>query len=499
MKKYIIVLLLAFALFLATPALALERGVYYEVFVRSYADSNGDGIGDINGLTQKLDYLSSLKVKGIWLMPIFPSPSYHGYDVTDYRSVNSDYGTMADFEAFLAAAHERGMKVLLDIPFNHTSSEHPWFIESKDPASEKRSWYHWADETTAGVNLKQSVWGANVWKESGGAWYYALFWEGMPDLNFETPAVRQEVISIVRYWLDKGVDGFRLDATSHIYGEGEFGMMQDTDRSAIWWMEFFTAVKESHPDCYIIGEAWENMERRAQLLKGLDSALNFDVGEYIIDLVKSGGSGKVYVQNLQKIYSAYAKVRENVLDAPFLTNHDQNRLYGMVGAKKERAKMAAAMLLTLPGNPIVYYGEEIGMLGAKPDEEIRTPMLWGGGDPLQASWRESRYNKLTKPVVEQQDDPNSLLSHYKTLIALRNAHPALLTGTMSLFDAGNDVLAAYTMQGGSETLHVIHNFTAKDQKATVGSALDTVYQSSEIVREGDTATLPPYSTLIVGE
>jgi alpha-amylase len=499
MKKRVFLLLLALALLFSVHALAVSRGVYYEIFVRSYADSNGDGIGDLNGLTQKLDYLSSLDVKGIWLMPVFPSPSYHGYDVTDYRSINPDYGTMADFEAFLAAAHERGMKVLLDIPFNHTSSEHPWFIESKDPASDKRNWYHWADETTAGVNLKQSVWGSDVWKKSESGWYYALFWEGMPDLNFETTAVRKEVISIVQYWLDKGVDGFRLDATSHIYGEGEFGLTQDTERSAQWWEEFFTAVKGSHPDCYILGEAWENIERRAQLLRGLDSALDFDVGEYIIDLVKTGGSGKVYVQNLQKIYGAYAKVRENVIDAPFLTNHDQNRVYGMVGAKPERAKMAANMLLTLPGNPIVYYGEEIGMLGAKPDEEIRSPMLWGAGDKLQASWLTSRYNKATKTVKEQENDPNSLLNHYKALIALRNSHPALLSGVLSAFDTGNDVLAAYTMQGGNETLHVIHNFTAKDQAAAVSSALKTVYQSGEIVREGGMVTLPPLSTLIVGE
>ncbi len=499
MKKIIVAFLLTMALLLTASAVAVERGVYYEVFVRSYADSNGDGVGDLNGLTQKLDYISSLSVKGIWLMPVFPSSSYHGYDVTDYRSIHPDYGTLADFEAFLMAAHERGMKVLLDIPFNHTSTEHPWFVECMNPLSDKRDWYRWADETTEGVSLKQSVWGSNVWKETENGWYYALFWDGMPDLNFETPAVRNEVISIVQYWLNMGVDGFRLDATSHIYGEGEFSRMQETDRSAQWWTEFFTAVKGSHPDCYILGEAWESVERRAQLLRGLDSALNFDVGEYIIKLLKSGGSGKVYVQNLQKIYNAYAKVRENVIDAPFLTNHDQNRLYGMVGAKPERAKMAANMLLTLPGNPIVYYGEEIGMLGAKPDEELRTPMLWGGGDFLQASWRESRYNKKTIPVSEQEGDPSSLLSHYKTLIALRNDHPALLSGTLMEFDVGNDILAAYTMQGGDETLHIIHNFTAKEQTAALSSGHSIVFQSGDVLKDGDAVTLPPYCTLIVSD
>jgi glycosidase len=264
-------------------------------------------------------------------------------------------------------------------------------------------------------------------------------------------------------------------------------------------VEFYSAAKETNPDCYILGEAWETLDKRAALMKGLDSALNFDVGEYIIGLIKSGGSGTVYVRNLQKIYSAYDAVRENAVDAPFLTNHDQNRIYGMAGAKPERAKMAANMLLTLPGNPIVYYGEEIGMMGAKPDEEIRTPMLWGGGDPLLTGWRESRYNKTAKPVAEQLNDPGSLLNHYKTWIALRNAHPALLMGTLSAFDAGNSVLAAYTMQGGDETLHVIHNFTAKDQSANLDLAFKTVYQSGNVLREGDAVTLPPYSTLIAGD
>ncbi len=499
MKKCLTVLLAALFLFQAMPAQAVERGVYYEVFVRSYADSDGDGIGDLKGLAQKLDYLSELNVKGLWLMPIFPSPSYHGYDVTDYRSIQPEYGTMADFEAFLAAAHARGMRVLLDIPFNHTSTEHPWFLDSKEPSGDKRGWYHWADEATAGVNLKQSVWGSNVWRESENGWYYALFFEGMPDLNFENPDVRKEVISIAQYWLDKGVDGFRLDATSHIYAEGELTPMQDTDKSAQWWTEFFTAVKSSHPDCYILGEAWENVQRRAQLLRGLDSALNFDVGEYIIGLVKTGGSGKVYVQNLMKMYAAYAKVRENVIDAPFLTNHDQNRVYGMVGAKPERAKMAANMLMTLPGNPIVYYGEEIGMLGAKPDDQLRTPMLWGGDDPLQASWLESRYNKKTETVAQQYMEQDSMLSHYKTLIALRNAHPALLAGTLSPLDVGNDILAAYAMQGGGETLYVIHNFSGKEQTAFISAGLETVYKSGEAVWDGDAVSLPPYSTLILGD
>lgn len=500
MKKRLFALALVLCLLFTLPALAVTRGVCYEVFVRSFADSNGDGTGDLSGLTQKLDYLEGLGVKSLWLMPIFPSPSYHGYDITDYRGIDPEYGTLQDFQAFLAAAHGKGISVILDIAFNHTSSQHPWFLESKDPESTKRDWYRWADADTPGVNLDQKVWGNKVWRPAGNGWsYYAIFSDSMPDLNFDTPAVRDEVISIARYWLDMGVDGFRLDAVSHIYGEGEESLKQDTAKSADWWVEFRAALKQTHPDCYILGEAWESLDRRATLLKGLDAALNFDVGEDIIALVKNGGSGKVYVQNLQGIYDAYAASQPEYLDAPFLTNHDQNRLYGMVGAKPERAKMAAAMLLTLPGNPIVYYGEELGMLGAKPDEQIRTPMIWGNGDPLQASWEESRYNKNTKSVWDQASDPESILSFYKALIALRNDHPALLEGTLKAFDAGNDILAAYTLTGGGETLYVLHNFTAKEQAASVPGTLKPVYQSAEMALEAGNVTLPAYSTLILGE
>lgn len=202
MKRLLACLL---CLFLLTGTLLTvaetPRGVMYEVFVRAFSDSNGDGIGDLKGLQNKLPYLKDLGVSHLWLMPIFPSPSYHGYDVTDYEGINPDYGTMADFESLLSAAHEAGIKVLLDIPFNHTSDKHPWFVASQKKDDPKRAWYRW-DEAPTKETLSLTVWGQKPWKTMGKAAYYALFWEGMPDLNLDNPFAKQAVIDIGLYWLD---------------------------------------------------------------------------------------------------------------------------------------------------------------------------------------------------------------------------------------------------------------------------------------------------------
>ena len=474
MKARILCILLIALLIAAVPASA---EVTYEVFVRAFADSDGDGVGDLKGLMRKLDYLSELGVDSLWLMPVFPSPSYHGYDVTDYRSINPEYGTMEDLEALLADAHSRGMAVILDLPINHTSIDHPWFRERPE-------FYRWADER---ANLDLRVWGEKVWKPYGDTWYYAIFWDGMPDLDYENPDVRDEMIDIALYWLDMGVDGFRLDAASHIYGMGEWSARQEIERSASWWVEFQIACVAKNPNCYLLGEAWESLDKRAALLAGLDAAVNFDVGGAIIALLRTGGSGKGYVRNLALTYAAYAEVRPGIPDAPFLTNHDQNRVYAALGAKPERAKMAANMLLTLPGNPILYYGEEIGMMGAKPDEEIRTPMLWGGGDRSETRWHPSIYNTRTLTVAEQDADPDSLLNHYRRLLAFRRAHPALTGGEFDAADVGNDIVAAYALSTPEERALIIHNATAVQQETAEGVIPAC---TSLIVVDGERWTFP---------
>ncbi len=237
--------------------------VWYEIFVRSFYDSDGDGIGDFNGLTQKLDYLNDgdpstdtdLGIGGIWLMPIHPSPSYHGYDVTDYRGINTDYGTMEDFKNFLAAAHERGIKVIIDYVMNHTSTEHPWFQASAAGDSHFRDFYRWEDSNPGYTG----PWGQQVWHQRNGDYYYGLFWGGMPDLNYENPAVKDSMFAISDFWIeDIGVDGFRQDAVLYIDEDGS--TLKNTPETFQFWQDFTTNLKAANPDAFSVGEAWEPTE-----------------------------------------------------------------------------------------------------------------------------------------------------------------------------------------------------------------------------------------------
>ena len=233
--------------------------VFYEIFVRSFHDSDGDGIGDLQGLTQKLDYLNDgdpatdddLGITGIWLMPINDSPSYHGYDAVDYRAINPDYGTMADFQAFLAAAHARGIKVIIDYVMNHCSNQHPWFVAAAQNDPTYRDYFRWSASDPG----ETGPWGQDVWHWNTSGWYYGLFWSGMPDLNYDTPAVKTEMFDTATYWLDTiGVDGFRLDAVLYIDEDG--GQLQNTPETLQFWQDYNTHVKAVKPDVLSVGEAW---------------------------------------------------------------------------------------------------------------------------------------------------------------------------------------------------------------------------------------------------
>lgn len=353
-------------------------GVYYELYVNSFYDSNNDGHGDLNGATQKLDYLNygnsytkkDLGVNALWLMPIFPSPSYHKYDTTDFYNVDPQYGTLQDFRHLASEVHKRGMKVILDIALNHTSSQHPWFKAAMtDKNSPYRDYYIWADKNTD-LNEK-GPWGQQVWYESypgSGDYYYAVFDKAMPDLNYDNPKVRQEVINIGKFWLNQGADGFRLDAAMHIYS-GE------TDKNAAWWEEFQKALKQVKPDTYLVGEVWDRPNLIAPYLQGMDSCFNFDLAGKILDAVQSGKDNGLasFENNVLNLYNAY---NPQAIDAPFLTNHDQERVMSVLNGDVNEAKLAASILFTMPGNPYIYYGEEIVMNGEKPDEFLREPFKW---------------------------------------------------------------------------------------------------------------------------
>ncbi|GAB4447118.1 MAG: alpha-amylase family glycosyl hydrolase [Anaerolineales bacterium] len=426
--------------------------VFYEIFVRSFYDSNGDGIGDFNGITEKLDYLEGLGIRGIWLMPIHPSPSYHGYDVTDYYAVNPDYGTLDDFKRLLAEAHKRGIKIIIDFVMNHTSTKHPWFQQALTPGSPYHDWYVWS-ETDPGT---PGPWGAKAWhRASNGLYYYAIFWDQMPDLNYENPAVREEMKKITAFWLEEvGVDGFRLDAVRYLV-EGD--QLADSKANHAFLEEWGRYYRSLNPQAFTVGEAWTdnaNVKKYTDTNRELDSAFNFDLSAAMLKLNEGSVSSLRFT--LQTTLRDFPE-QDN---ANFITNHDMPRVMNQMGADKEqRARLAAGILLTAPGIPFIYYGEEIGMSGTKPDELIRTPMQWdaspNAGFTSGRPWQRVNSDFPLVNVAAQQGADGSLLEHYRALIQLRNAHPALRIGKTYVAESNSNKILSYLRVSGGETLLVL--------------------------------------------
>ncbi|WP_224364542.1 alpha-amylase family glycosyl hydrolase [Hyalangium versicolor] len=460
----------------APPGWQLEwaRGaVFYEVFVRSFADSNGDGVGDFNGLTAKLDYLRDLGVEGLWLMPVFESPSYHGYDTVDYEKVDSEYGTQEDFERLLREAHRRGIRIIVDFVINHSSAKHPWFVESaSSPDSPKRNWYVWRQDNPGWTQ----PWGGKdpVWHERGGAYYYGVFWDGMPDLNFRNPEVRAEVKRLASLWLSRGVDGFRLDAARHLVEQGPGDQQDDTSETHAFWKEFSAHVRSVRPDALLVGEVWSDTKHivpyygaTARLPGGdeLPMLFNFPTAEALLGSLKSGDGAKLSTQ-LTELSTAYPR---GVLVAPFLANHDQFRVAAQLEGQEARIRVAPALLLTLPGTPFLYYGEEIGLPNGPKEEGDpgkRRPLPWDGSEkggfttgkpwePFVEGWQKQN-------VAVQLADTHSLLHRYRMLIHVRRASPALRLGTLRPLARSSEApsVVAFLREAEGERVLVVHNLGA---------------------------------------
>ena len=405
--------------------------VFYEIFVRSFKDSDGDGIGDFQGIIQQLDYLNDgnpetktdLGIGALWLMPINPSPSYHGYDVTDYKAVNPD-GTLDDFKQLLDACHARGIRVIMDFVVNHTSTQHPWFKAAAAGDAKYKDYYVWSDKDPGSLG----PWGQRPWyRAANGKFYYAVFWDQMPDLNYHNPDVTAEIQDASAFWLGLGVDGFRVDAARYLYEEG--AALQDTKGTIQWFQDWRAFYKPLNPQAYTVGEVWTDLQITAKYAnpKGLDSLFMFDLAEDI--------KGAAYSGDASLALKSYLDVLGYFPDgqfSTFLSNHDQQRVMSYFGGKESKARVAAFIYLTGPGTPFVYYGEEIGMTGSKPDENLRTPMQWStapnagftNGTPWEAvnqGWEETN-------AQTEAENPDSLLNWYKGLIQLRSAHPALRGG-----------------------------------------------------------------------
>jgi glycosidase len=456
-----------------------RRGaVCYEIFVRSFSDSDGDGIGDLNGLIQKLDYVNDgdadsqrdLGARCIWLMPVAASPSYHGYDVTDYYRVQHEYGTNDDLRRLVAEAHRRGIRVLVDLVLNHASSEHPYFKHALLHAdSPYRDWFLWLP-THPGV---KNPWGGDNWHRSPvrDEYYYGFFWSGMPDLNYETAAVREEAKRIAAFWLDElGVDGFRLDAIKHLV-EREQGRIVEHVPATHEFLRQFTAYLDSvAPHAFTIGEVWDSIG--AMMLyypDQLDAYFAFEASDAILQAVRTG-SGAGLLDPFLRLQREVPAERWS----PFLRNHDQTRTLTALGGDLAGARLAATLLLTLPGLPFVYYGEEIGMTGDKPDPRLRTPMHWrrapAAGFTLGTPWEPLQPDSFDANVEVQDADPGSLLNLYRRLIHLRSERPALGAGELVPLATSHDAVTAYLRRTGDDAVLILANLGGAPASAVTISA-----------------------------
>lgn len=438
-----------------------KTAVFYEIFVRSYFDSNGDGIGDFNGITQKLDYLNDgdpntstdLGITALWLMPIHPSPSYHGYDVLNYYAVNSDYGTLDDFKRLLAEAHARGIKVIIDLVLNHTSDQHPFFVSAKSSVnSPYHDWYVWSD-TDLGTGWRPAT------VDGKTMYYYGYFCCSMADLNYRNPAVTEQMDKVTQYWLETvGVDGFRIDAAKHLLEEGK--VVQNTPATHAWFKEYYKFYKGINPQVYVVGEVSGSDARITSTYTGdqMDQIFNFEMASGVVNSVNGEG-----VSSIKSAVTFAQKDMPSWDFGTFLTNHDQDRVMSVLGGNAAKAKLAAFILLTSPGTPFIYYGEEIGMVGRKPDEMIRRPMQWSAAtnagftsgspwEPIDAGYPEVN-------VEAEQKSSDSLLQAYQTLIALRQAHPALSIGEYFLVSSSNSGVYAFVRHSADETLLILVNLT----------------------------------------
>lgn len=476
-----------------------DIAVAYQIFPIAYADSDGNGTGDINGIIDQLDYIKNeLNVDMIWLNPVHPSPSYHKYDVTDYYGIDETFGTIEDYKRFIEEAHQRNIKVILDFVINHTSSAHPWFQSAKgDVDSPYRDYYEWN-------TLKEDVFvNTQSWYSVAGSdeKYFASFWKEMPELNFENPAVRKEIKNIAAYWLDMDIDGFRIDAAKHIYDINEYPKGTNVlGENLDWFMEFNQFIKEKKADSFLVLENWDGYNSLGPYLKSADSTFNFDMSTAIFSAVNSENRKNVQ-DKLTKILASYDKNTDQYVDSIILANHDQDRTLSQLGGNIDKAKLAATIEFTLPGISWIYYGEEIGMLGKKPDEKIRESMKWTDDQSQlpNSKWELWSENISTPSVETQLKDHTSMLALYQSLTQLKSTDPVLRHGDYIDYSIGTSFrLFSFFRQYEGVTYFVIHNLHGEPKQVKLSSTETELILSTQNSKvEDDLLSLEPYGTLVV--
>jgi alpha-glucosidase len=513
-----------------------KHALLYEIFPRSFQDSNGDGVGDLNGITSRLDYLESLGIDGIWITPCFPSPLLDsGYDVSNYEDIDPQLGTLADFDRLVAEAKARHIHVLLDFVANHTSDQHPWFKDAEQSRTAvHRDWYVWRDGKTPGPppegtapNNWKSQFGGSAWTYSAatGQWYFHEFMPQQPDLNWRNPVVREAMYGQMRFWLKRGVAGFRLDAVPSLFEDPTFADRPnhfDRLAEAHGVLREMHAVAEEYPGTVLMGETFTKTAQELALWYGkgdeLDLALNFP-----FDLVNKV-SAPLFRQQLDDNERALANDQPTL----FLSSHDEARAFDRYGDGQHDdaiSRLMTTLLLTARGTPVLYYGEEIGMPDAKtvrrattptdrypmpkPDgrEPERSPMQWTPGAEAGFTtgmpWLSGGATSPTCNVQSETVKPLSHVEYSRAVAGLRRLLPALNSGSYSAFEDAQPAVLAYVRRlDGSETVLVLLNMSAAPQKAALRGThlrLDdlTVRLSSELASRFETSgTLLPYEAVI---
>lgn len=457
---------------------------YYEIFVGSFYDSDADGMGDFNGITEKLDYIQNLGFNGIWLMPIMPSPSYHKYDTTDYKAVDEKYGTMEDFRNLVDECHKRDIHIIIDFVVNHSSNEHPWFkeacayLKTLGPEEEPNvnecpyvDYYHFTKDSQ----------GSGYASVSGTDWKYeAVFYYTQPDLNWSNESLRKEMEDCIDFWVtDVGIDGFRVDAAAH-FEENDTAY----NTEVLSWI--YQACKARNPEFYMVSEVWSAKSTIASYYESdTDSMFNFDAAQAEGKIIKTVNNGnvKAFVESMAGYEEEFGSVYPDYIDAPFITNHDMVRVANSLMSDESKLKMAAGLLMTMNGSPFVYYGEEIGMKSfGKEDENKRLPMQWSVADSTGMTEGPVGCEKnveYTFPAADEQlKDPMSLLNYYKRAIRIRNENPEIARGHIEIVSALCDgKYAAITKAYDESTIGIVYN--AGEEEITL-NLTDTVLSEMNI-------------------
>ncbi len=521
----------------AVSASWFRNAVFYEVPVYAFFDSNGDGVGDFEGMRQKLDYLEWLGVDCLWLLPFYESPLKDGgYDVSDFEKVLPRYGTVEDVARLITAAHDRGMRVIADTIVNHTSDQHPWFQEARRPGSEKRDWYVWSDDPgrwpearVIFIDTHDSNWS---WDDVAGQYYWHRFFWHQPDLNFDHPGVRQAMKDMVSYWLRAGFDGLRLDAVPYLYErDGTDG--ENLPETHAYLKELRETVAAEFPDAILLAEANQWPDDVVEYFGDGDEchmAFHFPVMPRLYMAIATGDATPVV-----DILAATPPIPDSCQWGIFLRNHDEltlemvseeerafmyatyapdpamrknlgirRRLAPLLDGDRRKIELMHGLLLSLPGSPILYYGDEIGMGDEyllDDRDGVRTPMQWDGsanagfssaGELYLPVVTADGYRPESVNVADQQADEGSLLHWLRRLLTVRRTVPVLGTGDFRPRTASSSAVFAYTRSDGHRTVEVVANLSGHPVTATVDGLSADLRPVHGPGTDGDTVTLDPY-------